>query len=66
MPMHVESGLLALTHAAMSDWVLVTPRLIRIAAPGLANIATCGRPKAQPQGLNDNDRDRGQSRHSIP
>jgi len=36
--LHFQSGLLALTHAAMSDWVLVTPTLIRIAVPGLVNI----------------------------
>lgn len=36
--LHFESGLLALTHAAMSDWVLVTPTLIRIAVPGLVNM----------------------------
>lgn len=32
------SGLLRLTHIAMSDWFLVTPELIRVAAPTVVNI----------------------------
>ncbi|WP_371422310.1 hypothetical protein [Tardiphaga sp.] len=32
------SGLLTLAHVSMSDWLLVTPKLIRIAAPNVVNI----------------------------
>ena len=32
------SGHLKLTHAAMPDWVLVTPELIRIAVPEIVNM----------------------------
>jgi hypothetical protein len=36
--LHLEPGLLALTHAAMPDSMLITSTVIRIAAPGLVNM----------------------------
>lgn len=36
--LHLEPGVLALTHAAMSDWVLITPTRVRIVLPSLVNM----------------------------